>query len=86
MLLLTVEALDPFDEATIEMSAEKVVSIAKVIPLVRGLKELTKAHYHTVLGQKLTEQLNRRFPRPEDSLHVTLAAATFLDPRSLQAS
>ena len=51
VIVAAVEALAPFDRAPIEMSAEKVVSIVKVFPLVRGLNELIKAHSHTVLGQ-----------------------------------
>ena len=75
----SIEALVPFEEATIEMSAEKVATIAKVIPLVRGLKELTRASSHSELGQKLLEHLNKRFMRTEENF--IWATATFLDPR-----
>ena len=65
-IVAAVEALAPFEEGTIEMSAEKFATIAKVIPLVRGLKELTKANNNSELAQKLGEHLNEKFTRPED--------------------
>ncbi|MGH0136788.1 UNVERIFIED_CONTAM: hypothetical protein FKN15_062076 [Acipenser sinensis] len=67
MIHLTIEALRPFEEATREVSAEKHVSVSKVIPLV------------SLLLSTAALQCQRRF-RGIETFH-SLAASTFLDIR-----
>ena len=54
-------------------------AIAKIIPIVRGLNELTKASTGCEVGLKLQQQMDRRFPDPEGN--TIWAAGTLLDPR-----
>ena len=41
--------LKPFEEVTRELSADKFVSISKVIPLARSLQRITAASLHLIL-------------------------------------
>lgn len=80
------KVLKPFESVTIEMSSEQAVSVSKVIVLVEGLKSACQRLQPTFtmpLGKELTEalmeQLTKRFGNCD--MNVTLARATFLDPR-----
>ena len=84
----TINVLEPFEEATKEMSAEKVTSLSKVIPMVRGIQECMNSIHPTEpqlmnnqhsLGRELQNQMERRFSGMEGSF--ILKAATLLDPR-----
>ena len=78
--------LKPFDAVTIEISAEKSVTVSKVIMLTRGLitaclniqTGLTN-DTAKLLMQQLIEGSRKRFGASES--HAVLARATFLDPR-----
>ncbi|KAA0714611.1 hypothetical protein E1301_Tti020309 [Triplophysa tibetana] len=78
---LTIKALKPFEEATREVSAEKHISISKVIPLVSLLLRATAASEHQgcSFATELAQQCHRRF-RGVETIH-SLAASTFLDMR-----
>ncbi len=78
---LTIEALKPFEEATREVSAEKHISISKVIPLVSLLLRATAASERQgcSFAAELAQQCQRRF-RGVETIH-SLAASTFLDMR-----
>lgn len=83
--------LEPFEDLTGEMSAEKVTSLSKVIPIVRGMQaymspsndsELSEAqqlYVSSPLGKELNSKMSRRFSILERSLCT--GAATILDPR-----
>lgn len=72
--------LKPFEEATKELSAERFVSVSKVIPLARMLQKLTARSQSTaLLKQNLLNSMTRRFSNMESS--YILAASTVLDPR-----
>ncbi|MGH0159335.1 UNVERIFIED_CONTAM: hypothetical protein FKN15_045766 [Acipenser sinensis] len=81
MIHLTIEALRPFEEATREVSAEKHVSVSKVIPLVSLLLRAAAAteRQGSCLATELALQCQRRFCVIE-TFH-SLAASTFLDIR-----
>ncbi|MPC70787.1 Zinc finger BED domain-containing protein 1 [Portunus trituberculatus] len=85
LLQSTVNALEPFEEATKEMSGEKVTSLSKVIPLVRGIQDFMNSCDNmenlsdTSLGRELQLQMGRRFSVIEGTFF--LAVCTFLDPR-----
>lgn len=76
-----VSILKPFEAATTEMSAEKHVSISKIIPLTRNLQHIVSGSPSTALqlANTLLASLGRRFTGIENR-HVC-AAATMLDPR-----
>ena len=75
-----VEALEPFQMATEEMSAEKRTSLSKVIPILRQLQEcLFEMCDSNTLAQELGTQMQKRFGLLQASF--PLAASTFLDPR-----
>ena len=77
-----VQALKPFEEATVEMSGEKMTTLSKVIPMVRGLQtilaEMLKNDVNPV-AIELKSQLTQRFPNPEES--QLWGISTYLDPR-----
>lgn len=77
----TVDALRPFEEVTREVSAEKYVSVSKVIPLVSLIHRAVAAceRQGSSLATQLAQQCQRRF-RGIESIHC-LAASTFLDVR-----
>lgn len=83
LLQRSINVLEIFEEATREMSSEKVTSISKVLPMIRGLQtclnSVTMMDDMCELGQQLQEQMKRRFSTVEGSF--SLAAATMLDPR-----
>jgi zinc finger BED domain-containing protein 1 (E3 SUMO-protein ligase ZBED1) len=78
--------LKPFDAVTTEISAEKSVTVSKVIMLARGLtaacekiqSKLTNS-LSKILMKELLEGLHERFGSCE--ANALLARATFLDPR-----
>ena len=80
---LTKEVLDvlkPFEIATVEMSADKYVSVSKIIPIVRSLQRITVGSSATFpLKKELIAQMQRRFGNIEANLH--LAKSTIFDPR-----
>lgn len=83
------QILKPFDLATTELSAEKNISISKVIPMVAGITRAVtapKVELKTASGKKLTKalltELNTRFENVEKKTEY--AFATFLDPRFRQ--
>ncbi|MGH0115901.1 UNVERIFIED_CONTAM: hypothetical protein FKN15_054257 [Acipenser sinensis] len=81
MIHLTIEALRPFEEATREVSAEKHVSVSKVIPLVLLLLRAAAAteRQGSSLATELALQCQRRF-RGIETFH-SLDASAFLDIR-----
>ena len=79
----TVEALEPFELATEEMSAEKRTTLSKVIPILAQLQEcLCEMCDSNTLAQELGTQMQKRFRLLQASF--PLAASTFLDPRFKQ--
>ncbi|XP_076042318.1 zinc finger BED domain-containing protein 4-like [Oratosquilla oratoria] len=86
LLQSAVHVLEPFEEATKEMSTEKVTSLSKIIPMVRGIHDYMiscEDHDHptdtTSLAKELQVQTERRFSIIEGKF--LMAASTFLDPR-----
>lgn len=77
----TVDSLQPFEEVTCKISAEKYVSVSKVIPLVslihRAVAECERQG--SSLASQLAQQCQRRF-RGIETIYC-LAARTFLDVR-----
>lgn len=71
----------PFEAATREMSADKYVSLSKVIPISRTLHQLTTASSSgsLSLGQNLLAEMRRRFLNIESN--PLLASTCLLDPR-----
>lgn len=82
LLQSIVDVLEPFEEATKEMSTEKVTSLSKLIPMVRGIQDCINSSNvsddHSLV-QELKKQMEKRFPVLEGN--SCLAAATLLDPR-----
>lgn len=75
-----IEVLQPFEEATRELSSEYYVSISKVIPLARSLQRLTSQSNLTLdLKHELLSSMSRRFTNME--ANYTLTVSTLLDPR-----
>lgn len=87
LLQSSINVLEIFEEATRELSSEKVTSLSKVLPMIRGiqtcLNSLAATDGMCALGQQLQEQMKRRFATVEDSFALT--AATMLDPRFKKA-
>ena len=83
LLQRSINVLQIFEEATREMSSEKVTSVSKVIPMIRGIQTCLNSIAMTdgvcALGMQLQEQMKRRFATVEGSFSLT--AATMLDPR-----
>ncbi|CAB4027116.1 zinc finger BED domain-containing 1-like [Paramuricea clavata] len=77
------DLLRPFEVATVEMSAEKFVSVSKIIPIARSLQLVTVGSSTTAttlpLKQELVAQIQHRFANIE--ANQTLAKSTLLDPR-----
>ena len=73
--------LQPFEEATREISADKFVSVSKVIPLARLLQRITaQCPSSSTLKKELVASMSRRFSGNIEG-NYTLAASTLLDPR-----
>ena len=72
--------LEPFEEATRELSTEKFVSVSKVIPIARSLQAvISKSSSVRPLKLELLEQMQRRFLNMEG--HNILCNSTLFDPR-----
>ena len=76
--------LKPLEEITREWSAEKYVTISKVIPLINGLVEQlcqmeTKSNLANNLRNKMLDEIKLRFGMVEEQKNF--AVATLLDPR-----
>ena len=73
--------LKPFEATTKEISADKHVSISKVIPLAKSLQRLTGAitEKDTPLVSNPSYKMRRRFTNIESAR--MLAMSTLLDPR-----
>lgn len=86
LLQRTVNSLEHFKEATKEMSAEKVTSLSKIIPMVRGIQDYLKSciNAENQLARELQYQMEKRFSVIETNFF--LAASTFLDPRFKKVS
>lgn len=75
-----IEALKPFEEVTREVSADKNVTLSKVIPLLSLLQRASASAgpNANILASHLAENCRRRFPSREQN--SILAASTLLDP------
>ena len=73
------KVLQPFETATTEMSAEKYVSISKIIPIARSLQRLTGNDASQGVNKELVAQMRQRFVNMEGN--GVLAKSTLLDPR-----
>ncbi|XP_033220338.1 zinc finger BED domain-containing protein 4-like isoform X2 [Belonocnema kinseyi] len=76
--------LKPREEITREWSAEKYVTISKVIPTINGLREglstkKTKSNLVNNLKTEIRDEIKLRFGLMEEVKHF--AVATLLDPR-----
>lgn len=77
--------LKPFKEITVELSAEKVVTSSKIIPMIQGLKTYLRkdaaleSPIANDLKNALLDGIKTRFPRFE--YNRILAHSTLLDPR-----
>lgn len=84
--------LKPFNSLTVELSAEKYPTLAKVIPLIRGLQgtlalKIPKTHIGQVLKKNLTDNTIKRFDGFEkQTLSPYFSRATLLDPRFKKAA
>ena len=75
-----VKMLRHFEQATREISADKYLSVSKVIPLARSLQCVTaECTSLRALKQELLSSMARRFTNIE--MNYTLAVSTLLDPR-----
>jgi zinc finger BED domain-containing protein 1 (E3 SUMO-protein ligase ZBED1) len=83
----SVEILKMFDDITTEMSAEKNITISKIIPLVNVMNKKVNDYYTDKTApieimqmiQSLKDSLNHRFKYVEDN--ELMCQATILDPR-----
>ena len=74
------DVLQPFETATTEMSAEKYVSVSKIIPLARSLQRITVGSVVSPgIKNELVSQMRNRFVNMEGN--VLLTKSTLLDPR-----
>ncbi|XP_053556003.1 zinc finger BED domain-containing protein 4-like [Bombina bombina] len=84
------EILKPFEEVTVEISADRYVTASKVILIVRGLQKVVQRSRAAVsthgpviaMVEAFKEQMQRRFHQIEH--FRLLAEATLLDPRFKQ--
>lgn len=91
MIKAAVKILRPFEEVTWEISADKHLSVSKVIPIMRLLQVTTfnnaqdsqTAVEHEFHTDRQIE-INKRFANIE--ANYRLADATFLDPRFKRVS
>ena len=74
-----IEILQPFKEATAEMSAEKFTTISKVLPMIKILKSKLNQMTESSLADRLRENMAARFETMESSSYLQFA--TLLDPR-----
>ena len=72
--------LNPFLEATENISGDKYVSVSMIIPLVKLLLESMKSHLSSLpLAANISAELVSRFSAIEEA--YVIAATTLLDPR-----
>ncbi|KAJ8353165.1 hypothetical protein SKAU_G00207320 [Synaphobranchus kaupii] len=78
--------LEPFEEMTVEISAESYVTASKMLPLCKGLQWVTAHHQRSVTVDKVKElatalcsSMDRNFLRIE--YNTVLSETTALDPR-----
>ena len=78
-----VTLLQPFEAATREMSADKYVSLSKVIPISRSLQQLTSASSSgsLSLGQNILAEMRRRFLNIESNPLLASTVCLILDLR-----
>ena len=74
-----IEILQPFKEATAEMSAEKFTTISKVLPMIKILKSKINQTTESSLAEKLKDNMSARFDPMESSIFLQIS--TLLDPR-----
>ncbi|KAK3875934.1 hypothetical protein Pcinc_019232 [Petrolisthes cinctipes] len=81
-----VQVLEPFQEATREMSSEKFTTLSKIIPLIRTLQDCTVSRKANIfsLCDELQKQFAKKFTGMEANFHI--AAGTLLDPRFKKVS
>ncbi|KAL6470514.1 hypothetical protein MHYP_G00216330 [Metynnis hypsauchen] len=78
--------LEPFDQVTVEISAERYVTASKMLILCRGLQRVTAEHQSRVTTESVKELVNslcssmdKKFHRME--YNTILSETTILDPR-----
>ena len=78
-IITSLKLLEPFLQATEDISGDKYVSISMIIPLARLLQHFCSTGPHCSLRQFLMRELQKRFQQIE-FVHVA-AIGTLLDPR-----
>uniref|UniRef100_A0A2S2R790 Zinc finger BED domain-containing protein 1 n=1 Tax=Sipha flava TaxID=143950 RepID=A0A2S2R790_9HEMI len=79
--------LKPFNNLTVELSAEQYPTISKVIPLIRGLQcslglKCPKTRQGNYIKERLLENTSKRFDGIENqTITPHFSRATLLDPR-----
>ncbi|XP_056463184.1 E3 SUMO-protein ligase ZBED1-like [Gadus chalcogrammus] len=83
--------LEPFDQVTVEISAERYVTASKMLILCRGLQRVTTEHQSRVttacvkdLVNSLSSSMDKKFHRME--YNAVLSETTILDPRFKKAA
>ena len=76
-----IKSLQIFDKFTIEMSAEKVTSSSKIIPIIHMINSSLSTD-ETSISQNLLKEMETRFSNPEEN--TLWAMSTILDPRFKQ--
>ena len=80
VMTTAMKLLQPFEEATREVSADKFISISKVIPLARSLQRVVATFPTSCpLKHELLGSMRRKFTNIEGN--YPLAVSTLLDPR-----
>lgn len=79
-----IQVLKPLEKLTTEFSSQKYVSVSKIIPMIRCVKESLKNFNPQLeigisLKESLVQEIHKRFGKIEQN-HI-LAIATLLDPR-----
>ncbi|KAK4329592.1 hypothetical protein Pmani_000067 [Petrolisthes manimaculis] len=77
-----VQVLEPFEEATREMSAEKITTLSKIIPLIRALQDCAMARKTSIfsLCDELQKQFAKKFNGMQANFYI-IVAGPLLDPR-----
>ncbi|KAK4318142.1 hypothetical protein Pmani_010833 [Petrolisthes manimaculis] len=76
-----VQVLEPFEEATREMSAEKITTLSKIIPLIRALQDCAMARKASIFS--LCDELQKQFAKKFNGMQANfyIVAGPLLDPR-----
>ena len=78
----TIDVLQPFETATTEMSAEKYVSMSKIIPLARSLQRITLgSSVSEGIKNQLVSQMRNRFVNMEGNVLLANLPCLILDLR-----